>query len=279
MKKLIPCLPVVCLLIVCLLAGCSLLLPETQTDGTLAPTFPPTETIVPTDEPLTEAPTEVPTEAPTEAQEEHSELYIPGVSVEDVITYFNEVCLDGEYVESGDPTVVQKWVTPIYYSIEGGYTPKDLDVIDSMVSLLNGIEGFPGIYPADEAEQANLRLHFWSLTMLMEEMGSYVNGDSSDGIVHFWYNGNNELFDADIGIRCDVDQYLRNSVILEEIYNGLGPVQDTTLRSDSIIYQQYATPQELTDVDLLLLQLLYHPSVECGMNAEQCEAVIRELYY
>ena len=115
--------------------------------------------------------------------------------------------------------------------------------------------------------------------MLMEEMGSYVNGDSSDGIVHFWYNGNNEMYDEDIGIRNDVDQYLRNSVILEEIYNGLGPVQDTTLRSDSIIYQQYATPQELTDVDLLLLQLLYHPSVECGMNAEQCEAVIRELYY
>lgn len=274
MKKLIPCL-----LIVCLLTGCSFLLPETQTDETAAPTFPPTETIIPTDEPLTEALTEAPTEAPTEPEEEHSELYIPGVSVEDVITYFNEVCLDGEYVDSGDPTVVQKWVTPIYYSLDGDCTDEDLATIDKMADILNGIYGFPGFYPAEYADAANLRIRFRNQDQLMEEMGYVVNGDLSDGIVHFWYNGNNEMYDEDIGIRNDVDQYLRNSVILEEIYNGLGPVQDTTLRPDSLIYQYYAEPQELTDVDLLLLKLLYHPDMLCGMDAAACEQVIRSLYY
>ena len=29
----------------------------------------------------------------------------------------------------------------------------------------------------------------------------------------------------------------------------------------------------------LLLQLLYHPDIRCGMNAAECEAVIRGLYY
>ena len=71
----------------------------------------------------------------------------------------------------------------------------------------------------------------------------------------------------------------RNSVILEEIFNGLGPVQDTDLRKDSICYSGYSTPQELTAVDELILKLLYHPRILPGMNYDECAAVIRELYY
>ena len=68
-------------------------------------------------------------------------------------------------------------------------------------------------------------------------------------------------------------------MILEEIYNGLGPIQDTQLRLDSIIYSGYSIPQSLTQVDELILRLLYHPQMQCGMNADACEEVIRQLYY
>ena len=66
-------------------------------------------------------------------------------------------------------------------------------------------------------------------------------------------------------------------MIIEEIYNGLGPVQDTVLRPDSIICQEYAEHQWLSPVDELILRLLYHPEIQCGMNAEECEGVIRSL--
>ena len=75
----------------------------------------------------------------------------------------------------------------------------------------------------------------------------------------FWYNGADEIYEAIIGYRTEVDQYIRNSVILEEIYNGLGPVQDTDLREDSIIYAGYSEPQELTQADELILRLFYAP--------------------
>ena len=88
-----------------------------------------------------------------------------------------------------------------------------------------------------------------------------------------------EIHNAIICYRSDIDQQVRNSVILEEIYNGLGPIQDTDSRSDSIIYSGYSTPQNLTAIDELLLQLLYHPQLTCGMDRAQCEAVIRQLYY
>ena len=263
------------LLAVCLLAGCSFLLPP-ETEPTEAPTFPETIAIIQT-EPETEPETQPETEP--EPRPEHSDLYIPGVSVEDVITYFNEVCLDSEYVDSGDPSVVQKWVDPVLYTLYGDYTDEDLAAIDKIAGILNGIEGYPGFYWTDDPEAANLRINFWTQDELTFEMGEYVNGDLCDGIVHYWYDGDNAIYSEDIGIRTDMGQYLRNSVILEEIYNGTGATQDTMLRPDSIIYQEYSETQDLTDVDVLLMQLLYHPAIECGMNAEQCAEVIRALYY
>ena len=63
------------------------------------------------------------------------------------------------------------------------------------------------------------------------------------------------------------------------IYNGLGPVQDTDLRGDRLIYSGYTTPQEPTRMDMLIMELLYHPSLRCGMNSAECAEVIRLLYY
>jgi hypothetical protein len=206
----------------------------------------------------------------------HSELYIPGVSVEDIIVYFNEVCLDSEITNSGNPTVVQKWTAPIRYELHGNYTAKDVEVVEGLCAWLNTVHGFPGIYESEYSAQTTMDIYFCSKSEIKQRMGEqYVN---VDGAVTFWYE-RNEIYNAIICCRDDMGQYLRNSVIMEEIYNGLGPVQDTRLRPDSLIYQYYAEPQQLSAVDEVIIRLLYHPDIKCGMNAQQCEEVIRSLYY
>lgn len=229
-------------------------------------TTPPETTI-----PQTEVSTTVPVTEP-----EHSALYIPGVCVEDVILYFNEVCLDSEIINSGNPSYVQKWAEPIYYTLHGEYTDEDLATLSSFADWLNTVEGFPGISEAQVPEDTNLRIHFCSQSDMINLMGENFYG--MDGAVTFWYLYD-EIYDAIICYRTDLDQHLRNSVILEEIYNGLGPIQDTALRPDSIIYQGFSQPQCLTPMDELILQLLYHPDIRPGMDAQQCEQVIRALYY
>ena len=176
----------------------------------------------------------------------HSSLYIPNVAVEDVIRYFNEVCLDSEIVHGGDPSVIQKWMEPIYYTLE------------------------------DSPVMQNLRICFGGSQEMTSVMGPEYQ--YMDGAVRFWYV-DNSIIDSVIFYRSDINQYTRNSVIIEEIYNGLGPVQDTSLRTDSIIFQGYSEPQWLTAIDELILRLLYHPEIKVGMNAAQCEEVIRRLYY
>jgi len=228
----------------------------------------------------TETTTESMTEAATEAETPsgHSKYYIEGVSVDDIITYFSEVCLDAEYTYSGDATLVQKWTVPIRYTIHGDYTNEDMNVLNSFVSWLNTIESFPGIGPAASIGETNLDIHFCDEQGMLEIMGDDIT-EILDGRVTFWYDGNNSIYSATICYRTDIEQYTRNSVILEEIYNGLGPLQDTEIRTDSIIYSYFTTPQELTEIDKLILKLLYHPDIKCGMNKEQCETVIRSLYY
>ena len=290
----IAALTVACLLL-SLLSGCaSQVSPSTtlpseettcQTEATTkatVPTQPVTTAPLPTETEAEEttaavATTEetVPkTEAPTEPT--HSEFYIPGLEVDDLIAYFNEVCLDAEFSTDGNPNVVQRWEVPIYYMLYGEYTPEDLEMLTGFTRWLNTMEGFPGIHETTDPVQANLQIHFCTEDMLLDIMGENFIG--CDGGVTFWYD-DNAIYNANICYRTDIHQYLRNSVILEEIYNGLGPVQDTWLREDSIIYAGFSQPQALTQVDELILRLLYHPMIQRGMDAAECEAVIRQLYY
>ena len=219
----------------------------------------------PTEEPATE------TTAPL-----HSPLYLEGVVTEDVVQYFNEVCLAAEIVQGGDPSLLQRWEAPIRYCIIGDPTPEDIATLEAFCDWLNTLEGFPGIGASGSEEDANLSIHFLGHEEYLATMGSQF--ENTDGCVTFWYD-NDVIYEATIGIRTDLDQTLRNSVILEELYNGLGPIQDTDLRPDSIIYSGFSQPQQLTAIDELLLRLLYHPRMECGMDLEACRQVIEELYY
>lgn len=209
-------------------------------------------------------------------QPAHSALYIPGIPVEDVITAFNEVVLSAEFINSGDPSVLQKWTEPIFYQLEGDPTEEDRRILERFVLELNYIVGFPGMFESPGTAETNLPMYFCSQEELLNRMGDQFLGN--DGGVTFWYQ-ENQIYRGILCIREDLEQQLRNSVILEEIYNGLGPIQDTDLRPDSIIYSGFSQPQQLTDMDWLLLKLLYHPQMICGMTKDQCEAVIRQLYY
>ena len=226
---------------------------------------------IPTSTTPTTAAASVPATAP-----DQTPFHISGLSPEDLIGYFNEVCLDAEFTNSGDPSLLQKWDTPICYRIQGNPTQEDLTVLENFTAWLNTIEGFPGILETDSSAEANLNFHFCTQQEMIFQLGDNFHG--MDGGVTFWYNGDNQIYSAIICVRSDLPQQLRNSVILEELYNGLGPIQDTWLRPDSIIYADYSEPQDLTEIDRLILRLLYHPDLQCGMDAAACAEVLTYLY-
>ena len=199
--------------------------------------------------------------------------------IDEVINYFCEVVLKTEYSNGvGDATLVQKWADKIRYRIYGEATEQDKRVLTGFIEQLNEIEGFPGIVPAGENDLTDLAIYFYDYEKFNQSFGEFLNYELADGAVQYWYyTDTNVIYDARIGYRTDIDQYTRNSVILEEIFNGLG-ITDTVLREDSIAYQGFSQPQELSEIDWLMIKLLYHPKMKAGMNREECVKVIREIY-
>lgn len=215
-----------------------------------------------------------------EAQPAHSSLYLEGCTQDEAVEYFKEVVLDTEYATGdGDFTLVQKWEVPIHYRIYGEPTETDLARLNKLFAELNQVNGFPGIHEAEEGYVENLSIFFSDEDHFYNRFGEFVNYEPSDGAVQYWYyDDDNSIYTAQIGYRTDIDQETRNSVLPEEIVNGLG-IDDTETREDSITYQYYNSTDELSDIDWLIIKLLYHPDIACGMNAEECEQVIRSIYY
>lgn len=263
MKKLLV------LLLILALFGCA----AEPVVTTTAPETTVPETTVPetTAAQTTAAPTTLPP---------HSDLYLEGLDVEEVLRYFHEVVLQSEYSDdTGDPSVIQKWLQPIRYCIFGEPTDEDLVVLNNLFDQLNQIPGFPGIRAAGEEEYPNLTISFLDAESLLEIYADVVGDSDAWGACQFWYyTDTNEIYDGRVGYLTEIEQIYRNSILLEEIVNVLC-ITDTEERTDSIVYQYSNDNLCLSDVDWLILKLLYHPRIECGMDADQCEAVIRELYY
>ena len=243
------------------------------------PTTEPTEnSSVPTTEVTEPEETTTPTTAPTEPP--HSTLYLPQHSQQQMLTYFNEVVLNVEYSDgTGDATLVQKWLIPIYYQYYGTPTAEDKAVLEKLFAQLNAIPGFPGIYPAGNGNPENLSLSFLNKNDFNDQFLDVVHGEDAWGATQFWYwTATNDIYTARIGYRSDIDQVTRNSILLEEIINTLG-INDTVLRRDSIVYQYSNENLALSDVDWVILKLLYDPQIQCGMNQQDCKEVLQKLYY
>lgn len=229
--------------------------------------------------PLATSESETAARKETTGEPDESETHTQDMTTDEVINYFCEVVLKTEYSDGvGDATLVQKWTDRICYRIYGEATEQDKLILTEFFQQLNEIEGFPGIVPAGENDLTDLALYFYDYESFNRSFGEFLNYEMADGAVQYWYyTDTNVIYDARIGYRTDVDQYTRNSVLLEEVFNGLG-ITDTVLREDSIAYQGFSQPQELSEIDWLMIKLLYHPKMKAGMNREECARLIREIY-
>lgn len=216
----------------------------------------------------------------TMVEDKHSAFYLEEYSVEDVLKYFNEVVLNTEYsTGTGDSTLVQRWDVAIRYRILGDFTEEDVEILEQLFSELNKVEGFPGVCETTENEEPNLYIHFEGREAFNDRFMAFLNSEYADGAARYWYyTETNDIYEGTIGYWKNMDEEIRKSVLLEEVVNCLG-IGDSLLREDSIVYQYSNDATTLTEMDWLIIRLLYNPRIRCGMDAVECERIIRELYY
>ena len=113
----------------------------------------------------------------------------------------------------------------------------------------------------------------------IETMNSNSPELNADGFATFNYmTATGVITNGSVYIRNDINQTLRSSVILEEVYQILGPTTDTLIREDSIIYQ-YGDALELSKIDKIIIAMLYNKNITYGMDTVKTEEVIRKIYY
>lgn len=262
------------------------------TEASATPTEAPTTTVTdaPTDttaETASQAPTEVttaPTETPTEASTQapteapHSEFYVPDMSVDQIIAYFNEVALGMENSGGdGNAALVEKWDRPINYRIEGMPNRQDAQTLNELTKQLNAIEGFPGIQAAKALEQ-NLTIYFLKDADFQIQFGHVLGDKTADGVVQIWHNDSNGSCSGRIGYRQEASQEVRNAVIPEKLVDLLG-ISRVRMQTEIPEDPDDEPIVKLSDLDWAVIKLLYNPRIHNGMNADECEMIIRELYY
>ncbi len=195
-----------------------------------------------------------------------------------ILEYFGEVVLQTEFFSGSDaPQEIRKWNTTILYYIEGDFTPEDLDTIDRLVEALDAIPGFVGMKRVETFEECNLLIRFAPTEKYNNYASLHVSG-ATDGYATCWYNTDSYYFyQAEVGIRSDNDLTTKTSVILEELVQMLGIQNDSYLYPDSLFYQGFSTPQWPTELDWLMVRLLYHPEITAGMQYEECAQIIHEI--
>lgn len=199
-----------------------------------------------------------------------------GYSAEEIISYFLETVMHSEYYEGDEPELLRKWEIPILLYVEGDTTLEDMNLIILLINALNEIPGYPGIQLLDNAEEANLIVRFLPGDEYIEYALERIGDENTDGYATGWYS-DYSYFEGEVGICSDIDRETKNSVILEEIIQCMGIFNDSYTYPDSLFYQGFNTPQWPTDMDWLMVQLLYREELEPGMTEEEVTAVLRGL--
>ena len=177
--------------------------------------------------------------------------------------------------EYGSPnSILLRWKDPIYVYAGGSPTKEDLRQLDSFLMELSfRVPLLPPVERVPAPETANLTVYFVPEARMGDYVKNYVSGNW--GFVTYYYT-DCVINRAEAAVASDVtSQKQRNGIIREEIVNGIGLGNDHFRYEDSIIYEPYNETETLSEVDWLMLNMVYSPFTHPGMSADEAYRALK----
>lgn len=167
--------------------------------------------------------------------------------------------------EFGGAHKLARWEEPLRIHVDGSPTQADRETLENFaLQLAYRVPNMPNVTIVEDRADANVFFWFGPLDELAQHVTNYPEGNW--GAFTYWYRSY-RMVKAEIGIASDVtNQRERNHLIMEELVGALGLTNDHEVFSDSIVYQPWTTTQELSEVDWLMLNMIYHPDVAPGWD-------------
>ena len=167
-----------------------------------------------------------------------------------------------------------RWVDEIKVYVAGRPSADDLKELDAFLMELSfRVPLLPIVTRVDSEAEANIVISYVPLADMKDCVWNYAEGNW--GYFSFRYFLDGRMSEARIAIATDVtNQRQRNHLMREELVGALGLTNDHELYADSIVYQPWTEVQELSEIDWLMLNMVYSPYVSPGMTyRELCDAL------
>ena len=174
--------------------------------------------------------------------------------------------------------LLSRWEEDIRIYADGSPKDQDMEALDGFIEeCTSRCENMPPMYRVSSKSQANVVIYYGPLESLDEHVTDYVKGNW--GYFSYWYTWRLRRNKAEIGIATDVtSQKQRNHLMKEELIGALGLSNDHNLYTDSILYAPWTETQELSDVDWMMMNMLYHKDLSCGMSAKEACRILQEVF-
>jgi hypothetical protein len=192
---------------------------------------------------------------------------------EEEVDYLIEIAFGRELAQDAEKLL--KWEQDIRMHLEGEYDEKIYDAFLEIVDELNSLT--PSINILADSRNPNYNV-FIGPRAILSKISSYFFVDSINvrGLVVMWEVDNQTSYaralvinDASGSIRA---QEIRN-ILLEEMTQGLGLLNDSYRYSESIFYQNQGSNDFFSTLDRKIISMMYDKSVKAGMTESQVRAL------
>ncbi len=204
---------------------------------------------------------------------------VEGYSDEEVIQYFVETAMYGEY--EGYRGYLLRYEAPLQYCLLGDPDEQDRELVRMLAETLNSIPGYPGISETQIESDAEILVMFSDQDTYEQYFQLTVPGVSW-GYSSCWFYNSGE----DMGWMTDTDVWIsgnaqprrdRDSVICEEFIQGMGLLNDPEHGYYSIFDQNRNDCDWPSELDWAMVSLLYHPSMARIADEEQVRSIAQEI--
>lgn len=196
----------------------------------------------------------------------------PGGYTADEIDYLQEIAFGFEYGSA--PEVIRKWASNPRVQVFGNPTAEDQVVLEDVVSDLNALMGEVQLEVVDS--NPTVEIHFARESAFPGILPSYVPGNS--GYFSIWFDGEDAIYQSVVLVSTDgVSQEARSHIIREEVTQMLGLGKDSWTYPGSIFYQGWTTTPGYEPVDEAIIEMLYRPQLEKGLEYRPAVDILRIL--
>ena len=185
------------------------------------------------------------------------------------LDYFVEIAFGPEF--GGGPRQIRKWARDVEIEVHGDPNAEDLATLDDVIADLNEIIGTIEVRIVEAG--GNVDLHFAPEAQFDEIEPNYV--PTNMGFFWVYWDARGNISNSRVLVSTTgLTQIERNHIIREEITQQMGLMRDSHSYPDSMFQQAWTTTQAYSELDEILIELLYLPQVEAGMGVDEALAAI-----